>query len=128
MYSQGGYFLSIIKLRLKTLSSPKCWSQAVMYASTPRMYPRRRCFLVRTNSLLPILATLLIFFAVSSLKNYTSQRSVCELAPHSSFEWKKLSSNSKWDFEAIFNTTKLYGLCPGQNFVYSSLVFSVNPN
>ena len=41
---------------------------------------------------------------------------------------KKLLNNSTWDFEPIFDTKNPCGLCPGKNFVYSSLVFSVNPN
>ena len=41
---------------------------------------------------------------------------------------KKLSNNSTWDFEPIFDSRNPYGLCPGQNFVYSNLSFSINPN
>ena len=33
---------------LKKTSPPQSWSQAVVCASTPRMYPRSRYFLVRT--------------------------------------------------------------------------------
>ena len=49
-------------------------------------------------------------------------------ASHSSFERKKLSNNFTWDFEHIFDIRDPFGLCPGQNFVYSSLVFFENPD
>ena len=39
---------------------------------------------------------------------------------------KNLSNNSTWDFEPIFDTRNRYGLCQGQNFVFSSLVFFEN--
>ena len=33
----------------------------------------------------------------------------------SSFELEKLSNNSTWDLEPIFDIRNLYGLCSGQN-------------
>ena len=46
----------------------------------------------------------------------------------SNLKGKKLSNNSTWDFEHIFDIKDLFELCPGQNFVYSSLVFFENPD
>ena len=43
--------------------------------------------------------------------------------PH--LKGKKLSNNSTWDFEHIFDIRDPFGLGPGQNFVHSSFVFSV---
>ena len=40
---------------------------------------------------------------------------------------KNLLNNSSWDFEPIFDTRNSYGLCPGQNCFFRSLVFLVNP-